>query len=204
VSPDFRHTSDILRWSDELLESQRPAVEKGSYPDCGSTTVVQVAQIAKSLLPVIHLLQSHPDTETPTSLQSCIATFQSAIHLLHLLRPKFDLVIRHLDPLESYARQLGVALSIFDAGSGSLGAEGNGEEIIAEALGVLANTNTNPIQASGSDVQQPVPTSGSGAIQALLSLSGRTGESEGDAGMDGADAWWTSILNGATEGFEQR
>lgn len=164
-----------------------------------------MAQIAKSLLPVIHLLQIHPDTDTPTSLQSCIATFQSAIQLLHLLRLKFDVVIRHLDPLESYARQLGVPLSMFDGDNSSHaknGAEANGEDLTAEALGVLANDNTN--QAGESGAQQPVPTSGSGAIQALLSLSGRTGDSEGDAGVEGVDAWWTSILNGSTDGLEQR
>lgn len=71
---------------------------------------------------------------------------------------------------------------------------------MSEALAVLENTN----QASGAEVQQPGQTSGSGAIQALLSLSGRTGESGGDAGSEVADAWWSSLLSGATEGFEQR
>lgn len=159
--------------------------------------MTQIAQVAKSLLPVIHIVQTHPgfDSEMTISLESCIASFQTAIQLLHLLRPKFDVVIRHLDPLESYARQIGVPLSYSgdSAGQGKVGNQG--EELVSEALAVLANTN-------GTEVQQPGQTSGSGAIQALLSLSGRTGES-GDDGTEGADAWWSSLLSGANEGFEQ-
>jgi hypothetical protein len=201
--PDLRQTSDILRWSDELLESQRPAVEKGSYPDCGSTTVTQVAQVAKSLLPVIHIIQNHPGfgSDTTISLESCVASFQNAIQLLHLLRPKFDVVIRHLDPLVSYAQELGVALPYTSEGSAAARPDNtHGEELTAEALAVLANTN----QLGGAEVQQQGQTSGSGAIQALLSLSGRTDEAGGDAGVEGADAWWSSLLNGSVEGFEQR
>jgi hypothetical protein len=185
------------------MESQRPAVEKGAYPDCGPTTVTQIAQVAKSLLPVIHLLQceayAQSGLESPVPLSNCISTFQTSIQLLHALRPKFDVVIRHLDPLESYARQLGVALP-YEQGDASLGRLEGGDEAIAEALGVLANSNISQNQVNGTDGQQPGQTSGSGAIQALLSLSGRTGsENEGKPGLEGADAWWSSILNSATE-----
>ena len=159
--------------------------------------MTQIGQVAKSLLPVVYIVQTHPgfDSDMTISLESCIASFQTAIRLLHLLRPKFDVVVRHLDPLESYARQLGVPLP-YSGDVGGQGKVGNqGEELVSEALAVLANTN-------GAEVQQPGQTSGSGAIQALLSLSGRTGESGGDE-SDGADAWWSSLLSGANEGFEQ-
>lgn len=143
------------------------------------------------------MIQTQPgyNSDTTISLESCVASFQTAIQLLHLLRPKFDVVIRHLDPLESYARNLAVPLPYMGDGPGSK--EVNpGKELVNEALAVLSDAN--------GEIQQPSQTSGSGAIQALLSLSGRTGESGGDVGSEGADAWWTSILNGATEGFEQR
>jgi hypothetical protein len=126
-----------------LLESQRPAAEKGSYPDCGSTTVTQIGQVAKSLLPVIHIVQTHTgfNSDITISLESCVASFQSAIQLLHLLRPKFDVVVRHLDPLESYARQLGVPLPYARDGAGQGKVGNQGEELVSEALAVLENTN---------------------------------------------------------------
>ena len=203
--PDLRQATDILRWSDELLESQRPAVEKGSYPDIGSTTVNQVAQAAKSLLPVIHIIQTHPgfDSGTTISLESCVASFQNAIQLLHLLRPKFDVVVLHLDPIESYAQRLGVALhysGVSVSSAGNAGQNTQGDKITTEAMAAMADTN----QLNGVEAQQPGQTSGSGAIQALLSLSGRTDEAGGAADTDVADAWWSSLLNGTIEGFEQR
>jgi hypothetical protein len=89
------------------------------------------------------MVQVHPgfDSDITISLESCIASFQTAIQLLHLLRPKFDVVIRHLDPLESYARQLGVPLPYSGDSAGQTKVGNQGEELVSEALAVLANTN---------------------------------------------------------------
>lgn len=226
----MRHAADILKWSDEVLESQRPAVEKGVFPgeyrtqpascrttdvaDYGSSTVTQIAHVASSLLAVIRLLQPDSSSDAPVSLLTCIGTFHSAIHLLRSLRARFDVVIRHLDPLEHYAAQLGVSLPTseqlavptYQFGQGTadattMGLPGldtkTGEELVSEALGVLAS------ETAMSETQQP-GQSGSGAIQALLSLSGRTGEegAGGDtaAGSEGLEAWWANLLSGSSSG----
>lgn len=155
------------------------------------------------------------------SLSTCTGTLHSAIHLLRSLRARFDVVIKHLDPLEHYAAQLGVSLppanldfSVETLTQGSVAAPQTtsssdvdagtktGEELVSEALGVLANETAN------AEAQQPGQTSGSGAIQALLSLSGRTGEEEGGdgavgSGSEGLEAWWASLLGGPVDGVQQ-
>jgi hypothetical protein len=165
--------------------------------------VTQIAQVAKSLLPLIHTLQGHPASSSTTTvaLDDCVNSFGVAMEFLRILRPKFDVVIRHLDPLESYAQRLGVPLPYISQidDQKSTGTSGTSTGVAGGNL----FPDAPALPRDGQEVQQPGQTSGQGAIQALLSLSGRTGDSDGDAGLEGADAWWSSILHGALEGCEQ-
>lgn len=154
--------------------------------DFGSTCVTQIAQVAKALLPVIHLIQSTNQLSLP--IIEYIATFQSAIELLRGLRPKFDLVVPYLGPLESYAQKLGVALP--------RATDGNPHRDTAQV---------HQDQTGDGVEHQPSQTSGSGAIQALLSLSGQakgdeaaplTAADDGQSSVQDLDAWWASIMNG--------
>lgn len=173
--------------------------------------MIQIAQVAKALLPVIHLLHTSQRSE-----HEHLKAFHSAIELLRGLRPKFDAVVRHLQPLEEYALRLGVALPT----------SGNGDRTFGDLATTAADANIDPelisavaatlpeLDASASTGQPGQSSgSGSGAIQALLSLSGRVKDDpanptlEARAGQDaqtaeGLDAWWASILGGTFDDAE--
>lgn len=164
---------------------------------------MQIAQVAKALLPAIHLVQSST-THSDVPLDELIPTFRLAIQLLHGLRAKFDAVVRHLQALEEYARRLNMASATIGQAEAS-GDDANIDPELIEAA--IAGLPVGNEQQSG----QVGQTSGSGAIQALLSLSGRPGEEDGSNQAtaeghtvidDGFEEWWDGVLNGTLGGLD--
>jgi hypothetical protein len=153
------------------------------------------------LLPVIHLAQASAPTPDLPPLDELIVPFQLSLQLLQSLRPKFDAVVRHVQPLEDYAKRLGVPTTPIQQTGGTDADANIDPELIEAAIAGL------PFEI-GQPVNQGAQTSGSGAIQALLSLSGRPGEDdkvdvladgEGQTGVlgdDGFEDWWEKVLNG--------
>jgi hypothetical protein len=192
---------------------------KSQSPDFGPMSVTQIAHVAKALLPVVHLLQGSLKHSIPIS--PYLETFHSAIRILRDLRPRFDSVVRDLDPTEEYARKLGVPLPESSTLAG--GPATTDPQLWASEANVdpgLIDTVTASLLSEGdvgnSASGQGRQTSGSGAIQALLSLSGRakndaTASSEGLNGTvdeqatsaEGLNAWWASVLSGTLEGQGQ-
>lgn len=175
-------------------------------------SVTQIAHVAKSLLPVIHLLQS--SSQQTIALAPYLETFHAAVQNLRDLRPRFDSVVRDLGPLEDYAQKLGVPLpdsNNLPSGPNELWASiANVDPELVDAATVAS---LQPREAESSDgPRQGRQTSGSGAIQALLSLSGRAKNgaetSSGETGpaddqgtsAEGLNAWWASILSGTVDG----
>lgn len=109
--------------------------------------------------------------------------------------------MRHLHALEDNARRLGVATVSHEQAT-----EANIDPGLIEA--VIAGLPVEGEQPPGRAGQ----TSGSGAIQALLSLSGRPGEEDGSEAVTGAEGqtgadgdagfeeWWDKVLNGTLAG----
>lgn len=229
-TPEMRHAADVLHWSQELLSSQQTVLEKGSFPgqlplprlilppccadraEFGPMTVTQIAHITKALLPIIHLSQSLP--QDAIQIGPYIETFHSAIQILRELRPRFDVVVRHLDAVEEHARQLGVALPPSSAQRG-----GPTNTDTQDRASGPSDVDYRPAESgpatvpSEADTRQGLQTSGSGAIQALLSLSGRAKHdpsssagnmdalpTEHGGSAEGLDAWWASVLSGTLEG----
>ena len=178
-------------------------------------SVTQIAHAAKSLLPVIDLLQS--SSQQTIAVAPYLETFHTAVQNLRDLRPRFDSVVRDLDPVEDYARKLGIPLH----NPNDIAADSNVEN--SQLWASIANVDPGlvdtaaiatlqPREADTSDgPRQGRQTSGSGAIQALLSLSGRakeaqtlTGDSNGAAdeqasSAEGLNAWWASVLSGTVD-----
>ena len=206
-SPELRHAAEVLQWSQELLASQQSLLEKGgsagmslfdctkadyassSCVDFGPMSVTQIGHVAKSLLPILHLLQSSPQQQQAVTVSTYLETFHSALQILRDLRPRFDSVVRDLGPVEDYARKFGVPLpeptssgsnttiNTSDPQSWTSGAEGNVDPGLVDAVAGTLPGETDPdadasISKSAGQGRQ-TSGSGSGAIQALLSLSGR-------------------------------
>lgn len=165
-------------------------------------SVTQIAHVAKSLLPILHLLQSSSQQQQQQQLQQnpipvapYLETFHSAVQILRDLRPRFDSVVRDLGPIEDYARKLGVLLpepthpasntptTMSDAHLWTSAANvdpGLIDAVAATLPGEVSFDNeanldiiARTIKSQEQGQQQQASGSGSGAIQALLSLSGR-------------------------------
>ena len=166
-------------------------------------SVTQIAHVAKSLLPILHLLQSssqqQQQQQNPIPVAPYLETFHSAVRILRDLRPRFDSVVRDLGPVEDYAKKLGVPLpeptqpasntttAMSDAHQWALGADIDPGLINAVAatlpgevsfdneanFNVIARAIKSQEQGQQQQSSGSGSGSGSGAIQALLSLSGR-------------------------------
>lgn len=196
----------------EQAPSGRPG-RSAERSDFGPVSVTQIAYVAKSLLPIVHLLQAQSSSQHAIPVAPYLATFYSAVQNLRDLRPRFDSVLRDLGPVEEYARKLGVALP--ESSNTASGSNWTPDANLDPGL-VDAVSATLPGEAeTGHSAGQGRQTSGSGAIQALLSLSGRvkddiTASAEGVAGTEGEqassaelNAWWASILGGTSGDQEE-